>query len=284
MLASLLSAFFQKENIEYYASCPLSSLRILSPHRVPPNVCGATLFLIPYDLGETGGNVSRYAVPRDYHGYIRGFSERLVQFLAENDCPDKTYCAADTSPIDEHDAALRLGLGFRGKNHLIINEAYGSFIFIGAVFTEKVLSLRGGKPTERTACIGCGRCLSACPSKSLSSGDFSGCLSSLTQSKKLTDEQERAVAGHVLCWGCDICQEVCPHNREVAATPIEFFKVERTPYLTEETLRNMSDEEFSARAYSWRGRAVPERNLRIQSAFSNSIAENQEKINTGEQV
>lgn len=284
MLASLIRAFFKKENIEYFASCPLSSLRIVSPRRVPSNVCGATLFLIPYDLGETGGNVSRYAVPRDYHAYIRDFSERLARFLSENGCADKTYCAADTSPIAEHDAAILLGLGFRGKNHLVINEKYGSYIFIGAVFTEQVLSLRGGEKTERNACIGCGKCLAACPSGSLESGDFTNCLSGLSQSKRLTEEQEKAVAGHMLCWGCDVCQEVCPHNRGVAPTPIEFFRTERTPLLTETVLREMPDEEFLRRAYSWRGRAVLERNLRLQNALCNSIPKNREKINTGEKV
>lgn len=284
MIESFLSDFFASEQIEYYASCELSRLCVIQPRRLPSWAKGAVVFLIPYRLSSPAGNLSCYAVPRDYHGYIREFSGRLESFALQKGCTQPFFCAADTSPIAEQDAALKLGLGFLGNNHLLINESYGSFVFIGAVFTSRVLTLRGGEKTARTGCIGCGKCLSACPGGCLSSGDFSRCLSALTQKKKLTAEEEIRVARHRLIWGCDICQEVCPHNRQVKETPIPYFQTQRMASLTAETLEAMSDEDFAQRAYSWRGREVLRRNLRLKDADRTSITETDEKINTTEIV
>lgn len=276
----IIADFFEKEHIEYYASLALSSLIIINPRRIPVGMEGATLFLIPYDDGSPhDGNISRYAVPRDYHLYITELSERFAAFLEKSGEHLDFSFAADTSPILEHDAAVKANLGFEGKNHLILNERYGSYIFIGALFTKEIPTLCRTQRETRRFCNGCGRCLAACPAKCAESGDFSTCLSALTQKKRLSAEEEQIVARHTLCWGCDICQEVCPHNRGAAATPIEFFRRDRLTRLTAESLSEMREDEFLSRAYAWRGRAVVERNLRLQSD-KDSITENNEKIKT----
>ena len=95
------------------------------------------------------------------------------------------------------------------------------------------------------------------------------CLSALTQKKgELSDDERSAIVKYGYAWGCDICQEACPHTQNAIKqgtiyTPIEFFKQDVTPYLTSDGVRSMTDEQFASRAYSWRGRNTIVRNLEI---------------------
>jgi epoxyqueuosine reductase QueG len=97
-------------------------------------------------------------------------------------------------------------------------------------------------------------------------GEGTDCLSAITQRKgELTDKEKDLMRTHNTAWGCDICQTSCPHNRHPALTPVEFFHRERIPQLTREILDNMSEDEFSRRAFAWRKRKTVERNLDILS-------------------
>ena len=94
------------------------------------------------------------------------------------------------------------------------------------------------------------------------------CLSAVTQKKGDLSEDEKAyIKKYGSAWGCDICQLVCPLVKKAidggAETPIEFFRENRIKNLTPEALSEMTDEEFKKRAFSWRGRATVERNLRL---------------------
>ena len=90
------------------------------------------------------------------------------------------------------------------------------------------------------------------------------CLSAVTQKKgELTEEERDYIIEYGSAWGCDICADVCPYSWKAAKTPVKFFYENRTPYLTQDALEKMSDEEFADRAYAWRGRAVIERNLKL---------------------
>ena len=94
-----------------------------------------------------------------------------------------------------------------------------------------------------------------------------GCLSALTQKKgALTDEEQHALRALGSAWGCDVCQEVCPHTRAAIASgsifsPIPFFSEQALPHLTLDALDEMDDKAFSERAYAWRGRETVRRNL-----------------------
>lgn len=168
---------------------------------------------------------------------------------------------ADHSPIDERDAAARAGLGVRGKNGLLIHPKYGSFCFVATAFLKgapkDVLPTPGVAPRD---CEDCGACRSACPV-----GAFSGegeCLSSLSQKKSLTEEELEILKKHRVLWGCDACQDACPHNRALPDTPVPFFRENLIASLTGDVLDRLClTGEFSRRAYAWRKEATIRRNL-----------------------
>lgn len=222
------------------------------------------IFAVPYysDDSNTKSNISSYAISRDYHLFFASVFEDILGKLKQKYPENKFAGFTDHSPINEIKAAAASGLGVIGKNHLLITEKYSSYVFIGEIITDAILP---SSKNDIGFCISCGRCESACPVGM----DIKKCLSFITQKKTdLTFEETILIKEHGCVWGCDICQKVCPHTRSAINnctiyTNINFFKENRTPILTSELLENMSDEEFSSRAYSWRGKKVIERNLEI---------------------
>jgi epoxyqueuosine reductase len=154
-------------------------------------------------------------------------------------------------------AAAKAGLGVIGENTLLINPDYGSWVFIGEIVTT--LPIDTAKNTGLHRCIGCGKCVAACPAGILGRLDFdkTKCLSNITQSKgELTPQQTKLIKASGCAWGCDICQSVCPMNNNAAITPLEPFKTDLRPQVK-------VGDPIDGRAYAWRGRAVIERNLAI---------------------
>ena len=236
----------------------------------------AILFTIPYvmtrDVSDSARNVSLYAVPRDYHGYLKELEVTLLPALEATYPHNRFALFADHSPIREVDAAARAGLGVLGLNGLLITPEYGSLVFIGELVTDAAYEAVTGHPpsafpTEPPLCEGCGACVSACPG-GCREGDRTNCLSALTQKKgQLPPNEKATIREGGLAWGCDACQLSCPHNlrviRDGMDTKIPYFVQHRLPRLTVESLARMSDEELRHRAYAWRGRAVIARNLAL---------------------
>ena len=262
----LLREFFEREKIEYFGTLSYSDCRETMPRLVQNGEFlpkSAIIYLVPYYGGETV-NLSRYAASRDYHIYLKGINSRLSSFLSENFPECKTAGFGDHSPIDERDAASAAGLGILGDNGLLINEKYGSYVFVGDMLTDiSPEALDGVSRAAHLRCEGCGACKRACPTGILR-GEGVDCLSAITQKKgTLTDEECDLMRKYHTAWGCDLCQSACPHNRSAKITPIEFFLEDRVLELNENVLSSMSDEEFSSRAFAWRKRATVERNVRI---------------------
>ena len=269
MPQNLLARLLEEEKIDCYAVIPFDACRITKKHLLERSLLSpqtAILFLVPYYAGETE-NLSRYASARDYHLYMRDLFARLIPALAEK-TGYRFLGFADHSPIDERHAAALAGLGTLGENGLLINRKYGSFVFIGELLSDAPPSLLGAKePSTPLRCSSCGACKKFCPSGCLR-GEDAPCLSAVTQKKgELTAEEIALLRQGGSVWGCDVCQEICPHNqgiiREKQHTPIPFFKENRIGRLTRNMLDAMDDETFASRAFSFRGRAPLERNLTL---------------------
>ena len=150
----------------------------------------------------------------------------------------------------------------------MLSKQYGSYQFIGEILSDlPTEELGASDATLPSPCIGCDACLHACPTGALrGEGE---CLSAITQKKGVLSEEEKALLRRVgTVWGCDECQKVCPYTKEAlfrktAVTEIPFFREELILRLDRKTLDAMSDDAFRTRAFAWRGRAVPERNVRI---------------------
>jgi epoxyqueuosine reductase len=144
---------------------------------------------------------------------------------------------------------------------LLLTEKYSSYVFLGEIFTSAVLEHR---IYPIRTCEDCGACQAICPAQ-----NGEECLSSLTQKKgSLSERQTQRILAGGSVWGCDLCQEVCPYTARAIEngtiySPIPFFSEQPIPILTSKALDDMCDEQFSARAYSWRKRETVKRNLMI---------------------
>ena len=265
-MLKLLEEYFAKKKIEYFTVLDYRDMRvtgegIMSRESFTPR--SVILYLLPYYTGECG-NISRYAASLDYHLAIREVNAELSTLLSEHFVGSSSRGYGDHSPIDERYAALIGGLGVAGENGLLINEKYGSYVFIGDVICDiEPSSLGAVTRGEIVRCEGCGACRAACPTGILR-GEGDDCLSAITQRKgSLTDRECRLMREYGTVWGCDECQTACPHNARPEKTPIEFFRRDRIESLTPELLSKMDKAELKSRAFGWRGRAVLLRNIEV---------------------
>ena len=266
-MLDFVKEFLLKRNIDLVGAIKLSECHLTRPYKLKSfdeneySSLSVIVFAIPYLARYDEKNISAYAVPRDYHLFSRELFAELGTKLKSAYPASRFECFADNSPIDERHAAALSGLGMLGDNGLLITKKYSSYVFLGEIITDYPIQTEA---KEIKHCLKCGKCKLACPMSSIGE-----CLSSLTQKKgELSDKEAEAIKKYSCAWGCDICQEVCPftlHAKRTGSiyTNIDFFNEELIPVLTSEKLNNISDEEFSHRAYSWRGRNTIARNLEI---------------------
>ena len=265
-MENIIKSYFASKKIEYYAVLPYSACREINPgimEREDFKPKSVIVYLLPYYTGETV-NLSRYAASLDYHLALRECADGLISAIKDvyPDARVKGY--GDHSPISEVSAALVAGLGAIGDSGLILNEKYGSYVFIGDIVTDIDPDILGAiSPREVMTCHHCGACKRACPTGILR-GEGEDCLSAITQRKgNLSDDEVALMRKYNTAWGCDECQSACPHNKSPKITPVEFFHRDKIEELTEDMLAAMDKDTFSKRAFAWRGRAVLERNLAI---------------------
>lgn len=226
----------------------------------------AVVALFPYYVKDETGNLSMYARCIDYHIVGEEKLSVLAEFIKTLGAT-KTLVHVDKGVLDDRKAAYDAGLGFYGKNGLLICEEYGSYFFIGQVVHD--LDIEADVPLSRT-CLSCGACLRYCPGGALNSKGFDveRCLSEISQKKgELSSSQTELLKKNGFCWGCDVCQAVCPHNEDLETTAMPEFMVDRKENLFLENVETLSNREFKEKfgkyAFSWRGKAPLERNLKV---------------------
>ncbi len=177
------------------------------PHELPE---GYVLPEAPY------GKIARYAWADDYHKTIKKRLFKLVDLLKERFPGYAFKCATDTAPILEREHATRAGLGWTGKHTLLINPNKGSYLLLGQIITTLPIKvLEAGQVMDH--CGSCRKCIEACPTDAIDEGgyamDGSKCISYLTlEHRGAIPEGFYEPMGDWIA-GCDICQEVCPHNQ-----------------------------------------------------------------------
>ena len=217
-MLSTITDFFHEQKIEYfsvlsYSDCNEISTELIAREGFTPK--SVILFLIPYYAGRAE-NLSCYAASLDYHIAIRTLTNSLIDRLSV-EFPDNRFCGyGDHSPIDERHAAVIAGLGIKGASTLLINEKYGTYVFIADIVTDITPEALGAvTPRPLVSCSHCGACKRACPTGILR-GECDSCLSAITQRKgDLTECELDLMRKFNTVWGCDVCQTVCPDRKSV---------------------------------------------------------------------
>ena len=222
--------------------------------RPVPGAKSAIVVALDYGGREPPGPVARYARGDDYHELMVTRLRELHRYVDKrvgHEVPGKAY--VDTGPILERDLGRRAGLGWFGKNTMLINPRIGSFFFLGELLLD--LELVPDAPFEGDRCGTCRRCLDACPTNAFREPrvlDATRCVSYLTiELKGEIDETLKPLIGEHL-YGCDVCQEVCPWNvrfgralTEPAFAPRDAIAGKDSRLLAEQILA-MTDEDFQS--------------------------------------
>ncbi len=197
------------------------------PARIMPDAKVAVVTLSSYfhgpaDAGGSAGRVAQYAHSADYHHVLDARLEGLAAAIREVAPGAATRCYVDAGPVPERELAQRAGLGWIGKNMMLIHPAVGSFTFIGAVLTDAELAT--DQPFDADRCGTCRRCLDACPTDAFAAPhelDARRCIAYLTIEKRggFTATQRAMVGDWV--FGCDVCQDVCPWNVTFATPTLD---------------------------------------------------------------
>lgn len=169
--------------------------------------------------------VSRYALGRDYHKLIRKRLQQLAEKISQEIGPFGHRAFVDSAPVLEKPLARKAGLGWMGKNTLILNRKAGSWFFLGELLVDLPLPI--DQPIDRDHCGKCTACLQVCPTQAFVGDrvlDARRCISYLTiELKGAIPEDLRALIGNRV-FGCDDCQLVCPWNRFAKATQEDDFQ------------------------------------------------------------
>jgi len=198
----------------------------LEPEKLFPPVKTIISLAVNYFPGElkyAGPKISRYAVGKDYHRVLKKMMKRLFTFIRTLFPDVQARFFVDSAPVLEREIARRAGIGWIGKNTMLITKEYGSWVFLGEMFIS--VELPPDSPVQTGYCGTCTACIDACPTGALKPYflDSRLCLSYITVEHKGEIPEVYKDKNHGWLFGCDICQEVCPWNARVRKTTMEEF-------------------------------------------------------------
>lgn len=241
----------------------------INPRVTMENANSIIVCAFPYYTSDyKDSNLSKYCYGKDYHLVVKSKLEEIANYI-KSEVEDFEYMVfADNGPLVDRYLAKISGIGYYGINNNIITDEFGSYLFIGYIINNFKFEL---DEVNIKTCKQCGVCQTACPGGAIL-GNFNfnpkNCLSYITQKKEeLTSEEIEALRRGNKVFGCDICQEVCPHNKGIEKTTIEEFHKDIKINLDKDEIYNISNKEFKRRyndkAFSWRGRKIIQRNMEI---------------------
>jgi len=191
--------------------------------------------------------ISKYAYGKDYHTVVKDKLFHLFNFIKQSRPDVSGRCFVDSAPVLEHSWAQDAGLGWIGKNSLLINKEFGSFTFIGELIIN--IELDYDSPFKKSFCGTCTKCMDTCPTNAIVSEkviDASRCISYNTIEKKgdIPEDLKNLFGDRI--FGCDICQDVCPWNRAPIFNNVkEFSPVESILNMTYGEWEDLTDEQFA---------------------------------------
>ena len=261
---------FEHKNIEERIKPKLSlasaktiiSIAVAYPHKLKQQ---------PQKTAYKRGKFTPNSWGLDYHYVLQDKLDRLAKGIEELTADFEYKGMVDTGALVDTAVAQRAGIGFIGKNGLVISKEFGSYMFLGELITN--LDIEPDQPVDY-GCGDCNRCVTACPTSCLigdGSMNAKRCLSFQTQDKGVMELEFRKKIKTVI-YGCDICQICCPYNKGLdnpLATEIDpdLSHPELLPFL--ELSNGQFKEKFGHVAGSWRGKNILQRNAIIALANAN---------------
>jgi len=232
--------------------------RILVPGAKSVIVTGLNYFNDKKQGGQGVPVISKYAYGLNYHDVILKKLRDILAFIKSIQPGTEGRTFVDSAPVLEKAWAREAGLGWPGKHSVLINKEIGSFFFIGVIIIN--LELEYDKPVSEDYCGSCSKCINACPTAAINGDrtiDARNCIAYLTiESKELIPEPIIPRLGGQ-AFGCDICQDVCPRNRNLKPhnTP-EFDLPPEVQMMTASDWKNLSRKDYKR---LFRGSAIGRR-------------------------
>lgn len=235
-----------------YLASERSRIRRADPKQILPECKSILVLALPYENSEfkiqnLEFRIAAYALGADYHDVIPPRLQQIVEFIEEqvgHSVPNRYY--TDTGPILERELAQRAGLGWIGKNSMLINPQAGSTFLLAEILLG--IELEPDPPFPTDHCGSCTRCLDACPTQCILPNrtlDASRCISYLTIENKGEIPEDLRPQIQNWIFGCDICQQVCPWNRFSSVSDPALEPSIPLPVLTSDLL--LSSVEFNQR-------------------------------------
>jgi epoxyqueuosine reductase len=200
------------------------------------------------EASKRAARVSRYAWGRDYHRVLEKPLRRLARFVVDLEAGSVAYQCIDSGPVMEKAWAERAGIGWIGKNSLVLRRELGSYFFLGVVVTTARLEPDSPIPDQ---CGGCTLCIDACPTEAILQPkvvDARRCISYHTIENRGEVPDDLAARFGDWVFGCDVCQDVCPWNRTLSETSeLDFTPRPKTVYLSTDELQEMDEADFFVR-------------------------------------
>lgn len=241
----------------------------IDPRKTMKNAESIIVCAFPYYVKDVdNSNISKYCYGKDYHIVVKEKLDQIAQYIKSKQENFEYMIFADNGPLVDRYLASISGVGYYGINNNIITDEFGSYVFIGYIINNYKFE---NDNVEKRTCLQCKKCINNCPGKAIL-GNFEMnpklCLSYITQKKEeLSEDEINVLKDNKKVFGCDVCQDVCPHNKNISTTNIKEFYEDLMFNLDKDEINSISNKEFKRRykekAFSWRGKKIIQRNMEI---------------------